>query len=179
MSPREKRLLIFLGAAVFVIVHVAALKMFFLPQLASARSDAKSFQDKSLDAEFRIESQEENREEIDWLLKYEPQPITPQDAESQLEELANREAQRRGLEVKRRKIQPKIEDPALKYHRARVDLEVSGSERVLYQWLDRLHSPADFRAVTSMTMSPKRDDDTQIDCRITVEQWFIPKTKDS
>ncbi|NIP92225.1 MAG: hypothetical protein GWO24_01620 [Akkermansiaceae bacterium] len=77
--------------------------------------------------------------------------------------------------MKRRKIQPAIEDPGLNYHRARVELEVSGREQVLYQWLDRLHSPADFRAVTFMRLNPKRDDDTQVDCQVMIEQWFVPE----
>jgi hypothetical protein len=77
--------------------------------------------------------------------------------------------------VKRRKIQPAIEHPSLAYHRARVEMEVSGSEKALYSWLDRLHSPVDFRAVTMIRLYPKRDDDTLVDCQVTVEQWFVPE----
>ena len=75
---------------------------------------------------------------------------------------------------KRRKIQPAVEDAGLSYHRARVELEVSGREQVLYQWIDRLNSPADFRTVTQMRLNPKRDDDTQVDCLLLIEQWFVP-----
>ena len=174
MSDREKRLLIGLSVLLFVIVHVAAFKLYFKPQLESARSESKSLKSKVEQAEFSLDMEDDMMGEVDWLAKYEPQPIAPQKAESQLEQLASREAQRRGLTVKRRKPQPTLASDGLIYHRARLELEVSGREQILYQWLDRLHSPADFRAITTMTLKPKSGDDTQVDCTVTVEQWFRP-----
>ncbi len=175
MNSREKRLSIFLVVVLFLIGNVLALKKFYLPKLEDARSEVESLEAGLEQAEFALEMEGEMKAEMDWLLKYEPQPIPSQKAESQLEQLANREAQRRGLTVGKRKIQPAIVDSHLKYHRARVELQVSGSEHILYQWLDRLHSPPDFRAVTFMRLNPKRDDDTQVDCQVVVEQWFVPE----
>ena len=175
MSAREKRLLFFLLVVGFLVLNAAALKMFFLPKLQAARSQEKSLKEDYEEGLKDLEKQGDQAEEREWLAKYEPQPIPSQKAESQLEELANREAQRRGLTVKRRKIQPAVVDEGLSYHRARVELEVSGREQVLYQWIDRLNSPADFRAITQMRLNPKRDDDTEVDCLVLIEQWFVPE----
>ena len=95
-------------------------------------------------------------------------------AESELVQFVNREASNRRLEVKRRKIQGAITDESLSYGRARLELEVSGREQDLFGWIHQLNSPRDFRVVTMLRMFPKRDDDTQVDCQVVVEKWFVP-----
>ena len=97
-----------------------------------------------------------------------------QDTQTGLQSLAEREAQRNQLTINSQRLQPSIEDPALHYHRARLELKVSGMEAGLYRWLSRLHVPEEFRAVTFMQLNPQRDDDTKIDCTVVVEQWFVP-----
>ena len=72
---------------------------------------------------------------------------------------------------------PALEAPELEFHRARVEIEVSGREQVLFQWIDRLNTPSDLRAATTLSINPKKDDDTQVDCRVTLEQWFLPKER--
>jgi hypothetical protein len=108
-----------------------------------------------------------------WIAEFTPKPITRQFAESSLEEFGNREAVNRKLDVKRRKVLPPVEGAGT--HRARIEIELQGPERILYQWLDRVHSPADFRGITALTIGPARNDDTQVECRVTLEQWFLPE----
>ena len=66
----------------------------------------------------------------------------------------------------------------LEFFRARVEIEVSGREQVLFQWIDRLNSPSDLRTATSLRINPKKDDDTQVDCAVVLEQWFVPEGRD-
>jgi len=154
----------------------AGLKLYMLPALSAAETLEDRLTAEREQMLLDLENREAIRDEAKWLRDHQPEPIPSQKAESQLEQLANREAQRRGLEVKRRKILPAIDNEGLAYHRARVEMEVSGREMGLYQWLDRLHNPNELRAVTMLQMYPKRDDDTQIECKVTVEQWFVPQS---
>lgn len=108
-----------------------------------------------------------------WLQEHSPKPITDQNAQTNLTQLANREAQRRGLVVKRRKLLPSIEGKH--YHRVRTEIEVSGKAQTLCQWIDRLQAPNEFRGISFLRIHPKRDDATMVDCNIILEQWFVPK----
>jgi hypothetical protein len=62
------------------------------------------------------------------------------------------------------------------YKVAQVKFTVTGEEKNLYAWFDRMHSPNDFRAISEITMSPNREDDSKIDCIVTFDQWFVPLT---
>jgi hypothetical protein len=53
---------------------------------------------------------------------------------------------------------------------------VTGSEESLYRWFDKINVPEQFRAVSQILLSPNKQDDTKIDCTVTLEQWFIPAT---
>ncbi len=175
MSDREKRLLFFLLIVGFLIVNAVVLKVFYFPKLKEARGRELNMNTAHQQAIIDLEDQESQRSEMDWLMKYEPQATTPQKAQTDLEQLANREAQRRGLTVNDTKPMTAVAHPSLFYHRARVEVEVSGREQVLYQWMDRLNSPPDLRSATMIRMNPKRDDDTQVDCLVVLEPWFVPK----
>jgi hypothetical protein len=122
-----------------------------------------------------LEMREQFSDEIDWLAKHEPEPAAVQEIESALQRFVQEEAIKAGLTVKRQKIQPADRAEGALYHRARVEFEVSGSESALYSWLYKLQSPEQFRAPTSLRLTPERDDDTKIACTVVVEQWFIPQ----
>lgn len=177
MSDREKKLLSLLLVVGFLLVNFAAYKMFYLPRMKDAQLRSVSAEAEVEAAKTRIETLDLYTAEMDWLAKYEPPATTAQEAQTKLEQLLVREAQRNGLDKKRQKLQPSIEDPGLPYHRVRIEFEVNGMELALYRWLDRLHSPNDFRAITYMRMNPQKDDDTRIDCMVIVEQWFVPETE--
>ena len=175
MSAREKSLLYLLLAVGFLLVNLGGYKMVYLPRLAAAEVRSASAEAEVEAARSRIETVDLYTDEIKWLATYEPAPTTAQDAQTKLEQLLGREAQRNGLVKKRQKLQNSIDDPGLPYHRVRIEFEVNGMEAALYRWLDRLHSPNDFRAITFLRMNPQKDDDTKIDCTVIVEQWFVPE----
>lgn len=177
MSAREKRLLNLLLIVGFLLLNFAAYKLFYLKRLSGAEQRAVT-------AEAQVEAAKSSLEMIDlfegemaWLDKNEPQEATEQDAQTKLQQLLESEAQRNNLTIKRQRLEPPLVSPGLIYHRARIEMEVSGMEMSLYRWLDRIHSPTEARAVTFMRMNPQKDDDTQVDCQIIVEQWFTPEQK--
>jgi hypothetical protein len=169
MSDREKRLLFFMAIIVFLVVNAGAVKLFYLPKLKAARAQETEFRSKYEIAREDLEAQDKRSDEVAWVIKNEGEPRSAQKALTDLEQLANREAQRRGLTVKRRKPMKAVDDRSLFYHRARVEIEVR----------DRLNAPSEFRSATMIRLNPKRDDDTLIDCLIVLEQWFVPESPDA
>jgi hypothetical protein len=175
MSPREKRLLNLLLVVGFILVNLAAYKLFYEKRLADARQRAVTAEANVEAARSSLEMLDLFEDEMAWLEKNEPKQGTEQEAQTRLQQLLEREAQRNNLTIKRQKLQPSVVSPGLIYHRARIEIEVNGMEMSLYRWLDRIHSPTESRAVTFMRMNPQKDDDTKIDCQIIVEQWFTPE----
>lgn len=175
MSPREKRLLNLLLIVGFVLLNFAAYKLFYMKRLADVKQRAVTAEASVEAAKSSLEMMDLFEEEMAWLEKNEPKEATEQEAQTKLQQLLEREAQRNNLTIKRQKLQPSVVSPGLIYHRARIEIEVNGMEMSLYRWLDRIHSPTESRAVTFMRMNPQKDDDTKIDCQIIVEQWFTPE----
>ncbi len=179
MSDREKKLIIFVGILVFVVLNLGVYKVWYAPRKKEAVKQKKEFVRMKGEAMDDLIAQESKRAEIEWLERNEQKQIkSSQKALADLEALANREAKRRGLTVKRVKPMTGIEDGNLEFSRARVEIEVSGREQVLFQWIDRLNSPSDLRTATSLRINPKKDDDTQVDCAVVLEQWFVPEGRD-
>jgi hypothetical protein len=179
MSDREKKLIIFVGILVFVVLNIGAYQVWYAPRKEKAVADEEKFGIMKDEAEAAKDAQDFKRAEIEWLERNEQKQIkSSQKALADLEALANREAKRRGLTVKRVKPMTGIEDGNLEFSRARVEIEVSGREQVLFQWIDRLNSPSDLRTATSLRINPKKDDDTQVDCAVVLEQWFVPEGRD-
>jgi len=71
-----------------------------------------------------------------------------------------------------------VDDSGTHFHRAKVQIAVTGQEEALYRWFDRIKSPEELRVVTRVLMSPNREDDTLIDCTADFDQWFIPASPD-
>jgi hypothetical protein len=97
-----------------------------------------------------------------------------QDAQTRLQELVEREARATGLTIKTQKPLPTDATEGRLYHRAKLQITVTGAEEALYRWFDRLNMPEEFRAATQIRLTPNAQDDTKIDCSATIEQWFIP-----
>jgi hypothetical protein len=175
MTAREKKLATLLGVAGFLIVNLGLYFKVYEPLKKNARRDIGSHQLTLKNADFFIEMRDQYADEIEWLEKNLPQTAAVQEVEAGLQRFAQTEASRNGLTIERQRILPSVQDPAASYHRARVELELSGKEEALHRWLDRLQTPTEFRALTGLSLSPKRDDDTLIACKVVIEQWFLPQ----
>ncbi len=175
MSFREKRLLIIFSIGGFVVLNLLGFGQY------SAKSNeilrAKTIAKQAVkEAEMFRDSKQQVAAEMEWLEAHEPaQPAAAQDVQNTLQQFAVKEAERMGLAVKRQKLLPADETKGNHYNRAKVEFTVNGKEDSLYKWLDSLRSPDQFRAVTSMRLSPDHEDDTKIDCTVVVDQWFVPQ----
>lgn len=90
-------------------------------------------------------------------------------AESELDKLINASVRDRKLLVKRKRVLPSIS--AKHFVRARIEMEVAGPEAIIFPWIDALQSSKDYRGVASIRLNPTRNDDTQLDAKVLVEQW--------
>ncbi|MGB1130299.1 MAG: hypothetical protein ACPG4K_09620 [Haloferula sp.] len=172
MNAREKRLLMGLGAAIFLMGTLFGFK-FLTGKQDAAKAEIRKLESRLDTVRILSEEQESLAEDVDWLAKNQPAPKEGELAPSQLEALVTRMATAAQLSVDKPKILPNIEGAGF-YDRARFQISVSGMEEPLYRWLVQMHSPKDFRAVTALRLYPNREDDTKIDAVVTVEEWFTP-----
>jgi hypothetical protein len=175
MSAREKKLIIFFAIAGFAILNL------FVFNFATAKRQAVDTRreqalQKLATAEMFRESSAQVTDQMAWLAQHEPQPAANQDVQTKLQQLAEREAKATGLTIKTQKPLPTDSTEGRHYHRAKIQITVSGSEQALYQWFDKLNTPDQLRIASQIRLTPNQKDDTQIDCTATIEQWFVPAT---
>lgn len=172
MSPREKKLIIFFAVGGFVVLNFIAYS-WYANASAAARNNVHEARLAVERAEILQDSAEEVAAQMEWLIANEPEPVAYQNVQSELQQFVEQRARAAGLTIRGERLLP-INDSGIHYHRAGVQIEVTGREQALYTWFDQLKSLEEFRATTSILMNPNREDDTLIDCRAIVEQWFIP-----
>ena len=173
MNPRERNLLIALGTVVLVVGGLLGYKS-LIQYHQRVKKDIATHRATLEVARFAQEQADAVGAEIDWLEKNLPEPREAELVPSELENLVTSRATTSGLTVTRPKILENATD-GIHYERARFQINVTGREQNLYQWLVAVHSPRDFRAVTMLRLSPNREDDTLIDAEVQVEEWFVPK----
>ncbi len=174
MSDREKKLLLFFSLAGFAIVNFLVFN-YAVSKKAEIEGDRKKAEIQLAQAKVFHNSSEEILDEMDWLDEHEPEPAAPQEVQTKLQAFVEREAKATGLTIKSQKASTQAE-PGKIYHRVRLLITVTGNEQSLYQWFGRINVPDQFRSATQIRLSPNAQDDTQIDCTATVEQWFVPAT---
>lgn len=177
MSPREKKLLIFFTATGFLVVNFLAFAWYqgASARIRGAREEARLAVER---ADMLVASHDLVAPQMLWLAEHEPEPIAYQDAQTALQQFVEQQARSVGLTIRTQRPLP-VNDTGIHYHRARMQIEVTGREQALYQWLHNLKSPEEFRAATRILLNPNREDDTLIDCRADIEQWFIPSAPDA
>jgi len=172
-------MLVVLGLIGFLLLNLFAYYRVYRPKRNSVLR-ARTVAEQTLkSANDYLELKGQRADEIDWLAKHEPKPAAVQEVDSALQKFAQEEAIKASLTVKRQKPQTAERPEGATYHRARIEFEVTGTEAALYLWLDKLQSPPQFRAVTSLRLTPQRDDDTKVDCTVVIEQWFVPQPLDA
>lgn len=175
MSAREKKLILFFAIAGFAILNLLAFNLATTKrrEVNSQRDQARQ---KLATAEMFRESKEQVTDQMAWLAEHEPKPAANQDVQTALQQLSEREAKSTGLTIKTQKPLPTDAAEGRHYHRAKIQLTVTGTEEALYRWFDRLNMPEQFRIASQIRLSPNQQDDTKIDCTATIEQWFVPST---
>lgn len=184
MKTREKRLLILFGVVIFAMLNfygysVYSQRMGALegqigkdgnPNLGKAPSGLKG---EISVAEQNLAEREKKEREMAWLADVAPEPRDGGEVQSGLQEFVTNQARVAGMTTDRPKILPNDESGA-HYHRAIFEIKATGNEAGLYRWLVQLQEPNSLRAVTSLRLSPNREDDTLIDAVVRVQQWYVP-----
>jgi len=173
MSAREKKLLIYFALAGFLILNFLGFN-YFVTLRNQTTVDKAAAEQKLAIAEMFLASREQVVDEMEWLSQHEPEPAANQDVQTKLQQLVEKEAKTVGLAIKSQKPLPTDSTAGNHYHRAKLQIVVSGKEEALYRWFDRLNIPEDLRIATHINLSPNKQDDTLIDCTATIEQWFVP-----
>ncbi|BCU79028.1 hypothetical protein [Luteolibacter sp. LG18] len=174
MSSNEKRLLTLLGIGGFIMLNLILFMKLSQLRTNVAREQLKAQQEYDL-AKMILSQRDQVADQMDWIAEHEPKPQEDQDAQTALQQLVEREATSRGLTIKTQKLLPTDVSP-VNYHRAKVEFSVTGNEDALYKWIGRLQVPSEFRAVTFIHLQPNHEDDTKIDAKLTIEQWFVPQS---
>ncbi len=177
MSPREKKLLIFFALGGFAILNLLGYKYYAGQKTAIEGANVQAL-NKLKAAEMISNSREEVAPVMEWINARQPRPSDFQIVQSTLQEFAEKEASNSGLTLKSQKLL-ETDKTGANYHRAKVQITLSGTEQALYRWFDRLNDIEKFRAVTFIRLAPNKDDDTKIDCTAIAEQWFVPASPES
>jgi hypothetical protein len=175
MSPREKKLITFFAIAGFAILNLLLFN-FATAQRQAVNARRDQAQQKLATAEMFRESSAQVTDQMAWLAEHEPEPAANQDVQTKLQQLAESEAKATGLTIKTQKPLPTDSAEGRHYHRAKIQITVSGTEEALYRWFDKLNMPDQLRIASQIRLTPNQQDDTKIDCTATIEQWFVPLT---
>lgn len=173
MSPREKKLLIFFASAGFIVLNFIAFNFLNAKKIEVKRDRNEATIALERAKMFRA-SREEVADQMDWLAEHEPEPAANQNVQTKLQSFCETEAKSAGLTIKTQKPLPTDSTEGLNYHRAKIQITLTGTEKALYGWFDRITAPDQLRSATVIRLSPNTKDDTQIDCTATIEQWFVP-----
>jgi len=172
MSDREKKLVLLFGIAAFLLVNFFGISWFRGYQTGVARDLLKA-KASVTDAENKSENHETISDEMEFLAKYDPKPRPAQTVQTELEQFASSQAAANQLQISKRPRFLPTDESGSRFHRAKVELSVKGSEASIYRWLDKLQVKEEFRGLTFMRISPDQDD-TLAECTVTAEQWFVP-----
>jgi hypothetical protein len=175
MSDREKKLILFFAIAGFAILNLLVFN-FATTQRQEVNTRREQAKQKLATAEMFRESSAQVTDQIAWLAEHEPEPKANQDVQTKIQQLAETEAKATGLTIKTQKPLPTDSADGRHYHRAKIQITVTGTEQALYQWFDKLNLPDQLRIASQIRITPNQQDDTKIDCTATIEQWFVPPT---
>lgn len=173
MSDREKKLIVFFSIAGFVILNFLAFN-FAKSMRIKVDAQTKLATDQLVTAENFQKSREQVTEEMEWLAEHEPQPAANQEIQTRLQQAVESEARNSGLTIKPGQKPLPTDTAGKNYHRAQIEISVTGTEEALYRWFDQLNVPDQFRITSQIRLTPNAQDDTKIDFKGTVEQWFVP-----
>jgi len=175
MSKREQNLLSLLLLVAVLAGALLTYNRFYIPSLKNAQRQLEEAQQKIALAESYQSTADLLQDEQDWLARYEPNETTQQAAQSALQARCERLAQSSSLTIKTQTPREPIAIDGRHYHRARMDMTVSGMEANFYRWITELNDPTKFNKVTFARIYPKKDDDTQIEAKVIIEQWYRPQ----
>lgn len=170
MTLREKNLLIFLGATLFIILNVVAYSQLYLPQKQKAETARVSAENEYEQSQNYLKLASDFEPEVEWLRKSGTAVDTISQAQSKLgTNVRNLAASK--LQVRDSRILDAQEGPH--FTRVRVSTKVTGLESDVVTWINKIHRPEIRQVITSLEIKPQGNDLTRVECTVDVEKWII------
>ncbi len=170
MSSREKSLLSLLLLAGFLMFNFFLYSQF--KQKKSTFETSLNTAKTQLQLALNIQANSDQySDEMQWLADHAPAPTDDQTVQGQLQAYIDQEARAAGLEIKGKQRFLPTDTKGTYYHRAQIEITVTGKEQDLYKWLHTINDPTTFRAATQILLRPNTDDKL-IDCTAIISQWF-------
>ncbi len=177
MSSREKNLVSILLLAGFLMLNFFLYSQF--KQKKSTFETDLNTAANNLELAKNIQaSSDQYSEQMEWLANNEPDAKDSQTVQGELQAYIDKEARAAGLELKGKQRFLPSDTQGQYYHRAQIEISVTGTEQDLYKWLCGINDPAAFRAATQIRLNPNTKDDTLIDCTAIISQWYPAETTD-
>ena len=179
MSSREKNLLSLLLLAGFLMLNFFLYSLFkqkktiFQTNLDTAKNNLQL-------AIIQQTNSEQFADQMQWLATHEPEPSNGETIQGQLQAYIDDQARVSGLTIKgKQRFLPTDAPQGANYHRAQIEISVTGSDQNIYRWLYIINEPSAFRAATQIRLTPNTQDDTLLDCTAIISQWFPAEKSDS
>lgn len=174
MNQREQRLL-----AVFLTVCVAVVSWLGYTRIEEEKSRMLAEAEKltsntERDQNFLDAYEAELTGAKTWMGERLGEPVSPQEADIRLLNAVQDSARNASLTLNTPKFLAAQERGRLRL--ARYSASVTGSETVIYPWLDEFHDPDKLRCISGLTIKPDKDDDTVVTCEVEFAQWYVPET---
>lgn len=178
MNEREKKLIIILFGAAFIIVNLFGFTS-YNAALQKKQVELKTGADELKLKRRQLVEANDRMDEVDWLAENMPAEGTHAGVRADLVTFTEQSANKQRVDIKKRP-RPQGEDPneTGDFRSAVVKVQVNCRDAELYRWLCELQNPKKARAITRLKITPHRDDKTRIDCDLEVTQWFSPISED-
>jgi hypothetical protein len=172
MSPREKKLLMFMGGTLFVILNLILLNTVFLPRLQAAKAAVQAAETSLTTATSKIDQFEYFEPRMDWVERSGTAASDRFQVQSELQQFLRRQATARRLEIRDEDILDYVEGEY--FGRVKVSCKVTGMEREVISWLTSIHRIEQRQVITMLEMKPQNNDLTRIEVEVEVAKWIIP-----
>lgn len=172
MSPREKKLLMFLGGTLFIIVNLIVFNQVFLPRLQKAKLAKETAETELETATNQLKLIDVYAPEMEWIERTGTTATDRFRAQSELQQFLRRQATTRQLDIRDSDILAYAEGQD--FGRVKVSFKVTGMEREVVSWLTSIHRVEQRQVITKLEMKPLKSDLTRIEVEVEVEKWIIP-----
>jgi hypothetical protein len=172
LTAKEKRLLLVLLGAIFVLINVIGLNT-YLARLHSLKSSLLKLQGQLVENRAILEVGGEWLERAAWLDANQPtDDVATTDDDAKFYEFVETSAKNFGLSYQRREAGAVPQDGLL----AEVfdSSQVKGTMEALIKWLVQLQDPSAFRAIKQLSI--RSGEPPQVIAEVTVSRWYRPSS---
>lgn len=171
LNKRERRLIVMLSGAIFVIVNLFGVSSLFQRQ-GQLQSRLIALRNERREAKSWLVEKDMWQKRKEWLDKNQPKLHTTGEGNASLLETVQTTARKNNITIVEQGFAEPTPQPA--YQEIAVKLKVSGTLESITRWLVELQQPTKFIAIPLLSM--KSDSDaTKVICELTVARWYAGK----